>query len=210
MSWYFISLSSIMNSSCSAVYFFLKIMMWKYLISRSIMINIESYCFFVTESLDLDNLTIKFIVTSFQDDFDDFWYWISSYLACVVCLFCWQLRHLRIYVSILCLILRNEQFWRKNCSVLLTFECFFNESSWCFLIHSLIWSFDIWSFSFSIRNYFWSSLIIFRIAFNSCSFVDSDSFLLIFRMLWLNIFLIFIWSHFLFNAFVLSFFFSEV
>ena len=37
-----------------------------------IIINIESYSFFVVEFLNFDNLTIKFIVTSFQDDSDDF------------------------------------------------------------------------------------------------------------------------------------------
>jgi len=46
-------------------------MICEYLISLSIIINIESYLSSVAEFVDLGNLMMKFIITSFHDDSDD-------------------------------------------------------------------------------------------------------------------------------------------
>ena len=54
--------------------FFLKNIMCEYLMSLFIIINIKSYSMIVAEFFDFDNLMIKFIVISFHDDFDNFWY----------------------------------------------------------------------------------------------------------------------------------------
>ena len=210
ISWYLINRFSIIVSSCFAVNFFLKSMICEYLMNLFIIINIESYSMIVAEFFDFDNLIIKFIEISFHDDFDDFWYWISSYLTWVLCLFFWQLKHFLMYVSTCCLMLRNWQVCRKSCNVLNTSEWLCSDSSWWFLMISSILSFDMWSRFFSIEYCFLSFFNIRKIAFSSCLLIDSDLFLLIFKILWLKIFLIFIWSLRRFNASVLSFFFSEI
>ncbi len=60
-----------MYFNCSAVNFFLHAMICEYLISLLIIISIESYLSSVARFVDLSNLIIKFIVTSFHDDLDD-------------------------------------------------------------------------------------------------------------------------------------------
>jgi len=61
-----------MYFSCSAINFSLHAMICKYLISLLIITSIKSYLFPVAEFVDLDNLVIKFIVTSFHNDLDNF------------------------------------------------------------------------------------------------------------------------------------------
>jgi len=61
-----------MYLSCSAVNFSLHAMICEYLISLLIIISIKSYLSPVAEFVDLGNLVIKFIVTSFHGDSDDF------------------------------------------------------------------------------------------------------------------------------------------
>jgi len=61
-----------MYFSCSAVNFSLHAMICEYLISLSIIISIELYLSLVAEFVDLSNLIIKFIVTSFHNDSSDF------------------------------------------------------------------------------------------------------------------------------------------
>jgi hypothetical protein len=61
-----------MYFSCSAINFSLYAMICEYLVSLLIITSIESYLSSVAEFVDLDNLIIKFIVTSFHDDSDDF------------------------------------------------------------------------------------------------------------------------------------------
>ncbi len=60
-----------MYFSCSAVNFSLHAMICEYLISLLIIISIESYLSLVAEFVDLGNLIIKFIVTSFHGDSGD-------------------------------------------------------------------------------------------------------------------------------------------
>ncbi len=60
-----------MYFSCSAVNFSLHAMICKYLISLSIIISIELYLSSVARFVDLDNLMMKFIVTSSHDDSDN-------------------------------------------------------------------------------------------------------------------------------------------
>ncbi len=57
-----------MYFSCFAMNFFLHAMTCKYLISLSIIINIELYLSLVARFVDLSNLEIKFIVTSSHND----------------------------------------------------------------------------------------------------------------------------------------------
>jgi len=61
-----------MYFSCSAVNFSLYATICEYLISLSTIISIESYLSSVAEFVNLDNLIIKFIVTSFHDNLDNF------------------------------------------------------------------------------------------------------------------------------------------
>jgi len=61
-----------MYLSCSAVNFFLHAMICEYLISLLIITSIESYLSPIAEFVNLDNLVIKFIVTSSHDDSDNF------------------------------------------------------------------------------------------------------------------------------------------
>ncbi len=61
-----------MYSSCSIVNFFLHAIICKYLISLSIIISIELYLSSIAKFVDLSNLIIKFIVTSFYNDSNNF------------------------------------------------------------------------------------------------------------------------------------------
>jgi len=60
-----------MYLSCSAINFSLHATICEYLISLSIITSIESYLSSVAKFVDLGNLVMKFIVTSFHDDLDD-------------------------------------------------------------------------------------------------------------------------------------------
>jgi len=61
-----------MYLSCSAVNLSLHAMICEYLISLLIIISIKSYSSSVAEFVDLDNLIMKFIITSSHDDSDNF------------------------------------------------------------------------------------------------------------------------------------------
>jgi len=60
-----------MYSSCSTMNFFLHAMICEYLISLSIITSIELYLSSIARFVDLSNLIIKFIVTSFHDNLDN-------------------------------------------------------------------------------------------------------------------------------------------
>ncbi len=61
-----------MYFNCFIVNFFLHAIICKYLISLSIIISIELYLFLITKFVNLSNLIIKFIVTSFYNDLNNF------------------------------------------------------------------------------------------------------------------------------------------
>jgi len=61
-----------MYFSCSAMNFFLRAIICEYLISLLIIISIKLYLSSVAKFVDLDNLIIKFIVTSSHNDLGDF------------------------------------------------------------------------------------------------------------------------------------------
>ncbi len=61
-----------MYLSCSTMNFSLLAMIYKYLISLSIIINIKLYLFLVARFVDLGNLIIKFIVTSSYNNSSNF------------------------------------------------------------------------------------------------------------------------------------------
>ncbi len=61
-----------MYFSCFAINFFLHAIICKYLISLSIITSIELYLFLIAKFVDLDNLIIKFIVTLFYNNLDNF------------------------------------------------------------------------------------------------------------------------------------------
>jgi len=61
-----------MYFSCSIVNFFLHAIICEYLISLLTIINIESYLFLIVKFVDSNNLIIKFIVTSFYNDLNNF------------------------------------------------------------------------------------------------------------------------------------------
>ncbi len=61
-----------MYSSCFAINFSLHAIIYEYLISLSIITSIESYLSLIVRFVDLSNLIIKFIVTLFHDDLDNF------------------------------------------------------------------------------------------------------------------------------------------
>ena len=61
-----------MYSSCFAINFSLHAIIYEYLISLSIIISIELYFFSIARFVNLDNLIIKFIVTSFHNDLNNF------------------------------------------------------------------------------------------------------------------------------------------
>jgi len=52
--------------------FFLHVIICKYLISLLIIINIKLYLFLIARFVNLSNLIIKFIVTLFHNDLDNF------------------------------------------------------------------------------------------------------------------------------------------
>jgi len=60
-----------MYFSCFVVNFFLHAIIYKYLISLSIIINIELYLSLVAKFVDLDNLIIKFIITLSYNDLNN-------------------------------------------------------------------------------------------------------------------------------------------
>jgi hypothetical protein len=61
-----------MYFSYSIMNFFLHVIICKYLISLLIIINIELYLFLIARFVNLSNLIIKFIVTLFHNDLDNF------------------------------------------------------------------------------------------------------------------------------------------
>jgi len=61
-----------MYSNCSIVNFSLHAMIYEYLISLLIIINIELYLSLIAKFVDLSNLIIKFIVTLFYNDLNNF------------------------------------------------------------------------------------------------------------------------------------------
>ncbi len=61
-----------MYSSCFTMNFSLHAIIYKYLISLSIIINIKLYLFSTIKFVDLSNLIIKFIVTLFYNDLNNF------------------------------------------------------------------------------------------------------------------------------------------
>ncbi len=60
-----------MYSSCFAMNFSLHAIIYKYLISLSIITSIKLYLSPITKFVDFDNLIIRFIVTSSHDDLDN-------------------------------------------------------------------------------------------------------------------------------------------
>ncbi len=63
-----------MYFNCFIVNFFLHAIICEYLINLSIIINIELYLFSIAKFVNLDNLIIKFIVTSFYNESSNFKY----------------------------------------------------------------------------------------------------------------------------------------
>jgi len=61
-----------MYSSYSIMNFFLHAIIYKYLISLLIIINIELYLSLIARFVNLSNLIIKFIITSFYNNLDNF------------------------------------------------------------------------------------------------------------------------------------------
>jgi len=61
-----------MYFNCSTINFFLHAIICEYLISLLTIISIELYLFSIAKFVDLSNLIIKFIVTSFHNDLDNF------------------------------------------------------------------------------------------------------------------------------------------
>ncbi len=60
-----------MYFSCFAMNFSLHAIICKYLINLLIITSIESYLSLIAKFVDLNNLIIKFIVTSFYNDLDN-------------------------------------------------------------------------------------------------------------------------------------------
>ncbi len=61
-----------MYSSCFAINFFLHAIICEYLISLLIITSIKLYLSSIARFVNLSNLIIKFIVTSFYNDLDNF------------------------------------------------------------------------------------------------------------------------------------------
>ncbi len=61
-----------MYFSCFAINFFLHAIICEYLISLLIITSIELYLSLIARFVDFDNLIIKFIVTLFYNDLDNF------------------------------------------------------------------------------------------------------------------------------------------
>ncbi len=57
-----------MYSNCFTMNFFLHAIIYKYLISLSIIINVKLYLFLIAKFVDLSNLIIKFIITLSYND----------------------------------------------------------------------------------------------------------------------------------------------
>ena len=184
--------------------------MCAYLVSLSTITRMASYGWSVKRFFDLGNIVIKFIVTCFHGISGGLRYCTVSYFACILCLFCWQLRHCLIYVLTRCRMWENWQCCCKSCSVLLTPGCPSSGPSWCSLIHSSILLSGICSFPISIGNCLSSSLSILSVAFNFFTFADSKPSLLTLSMLWSNNFFHFIWSLCLLSASALPFSFPGV
>ncbi len=149
-------------------------------------------------------------MTFFHDAFDDVWYWIFSYFLWILCLFFWQLKHFLMYVSTQRRIFENRQCCRKSCKVFDISKCSCNDSSWYFLIISLILFSSMISRFFFIKYCSFWSLSILSVAFISCTLADSESFLFILRMLLLINSFSFMWSFLRLKTFALSFSFSDV
>ncbi len=61
-----------MYFNCFIVNFFLHAIIYKYLINLLIIINIELYLFSIAKFVNLNNLIIKFIVTLFYNNLNNF------------------------------------------------------------------------------------------------------------------------------------------
>ncbi len=61
-----------MYFNCFAINFFLHAIIYKYLINLLIIISIKSYLSSIVKFVDFDNLIIKFIVTLFHNNLDNF------------------------------------------------------------------------------------------------------------------------------------------
>jgi len=61
-----------MYFNCFVVNFFLHTIIYKYLISLSIIISIKLYLFSIAKFVNLSNLIIKFIVILFYNDLNNF------------------------------------------------------------------------------------------------------------------------------------------
>ena len=61
-----------MYFNCFVINSFLHTIIYKYLISLLIIINIKLYLFLIARFVDLSNLIIKFIVTLSYNDLDNF------------------------------------------------------------------------------------------------------------------------------------------
>ncbi len=61
-----------MYFNCFAINFFLHAIIYKYLISLSIITNIKFYLFLIFKFVNLSNLIIKFIITLFYNDLNNF------------------------------------------------------------------------------------------------------------------------------------------
>jgi len=61
-----------MYFNCFAINFSLHTIIYKYLISLSIITSIELYLFLIVKFIDLNNLIIKFIITLSYNDLNNF------------------------------------------------------------------------------------------------------------------------------------------
>ncbi len=61
-----------MYFNCFAINFSLHAIICKYLINLLIIISIKLYLFLIAKFVDFDNLIIKFIVTLFHNDLNNF------------------------------------------------------------------------------------------------------------------------------------------
>jgi len=61
-----------MYSNCFTINFSLHAIIYKYLISLLIIINIKLYLSLIAKFVDFDNLIIKFIVTLFYNNLNNF------------------------------------------------------------------------------------------------------------------------------------------
>ncbi len=61
-----------MYFSCFIINFFIYVIIYKYLISLSIITSIELYLFLIAKFVNLSNLIIKFIVTLFYNNLNNF------------------------------------------------------------------------------------------------------------------------------------------